>query len=236
MLNRTVCKYSSLLIILFTLIVFSYSCNESKLTNQTDEGEIEFEIKYLDDARSNPIILLLPRKMITQFKNNSTYSIIEGFMFRLNYITNYKQGKNATLFQIVDQKYMYLTDTASTPFGYNKNNKAKIIYTDKEKKIAGLDCKHAIAIFPNLQDTVELYYTNQINVKNPNSNNPYKEIKGVLLEFSVKMTGIHMQFIAKKVSKKDINSALFEIPTGYNLVTKEEMEHIVNEFNKVADK
>ncbi len=236
MLNRTVYKYSYFIALLIVLIISLNSCNESSDIKRTKEGVIEFEINYLDNARKNPLILLLPKLMITEFKNNSTYSTIEGFLFKLNYITNYEKGKNATLFQIVDKKYMYLTDTSAAPFGYKRDNIVTITYTEKEKTIAGLKCNHAIAIFQNSKDTVELYYTTQLNIKNPNSNNPYKDIEGVLLEFTVNMTGIHMQFIAKKIRKKDIDSQHFEIPKDYIMVTKEEMEKTVNEYNKIADK
>lgn len=238
MFNITGYKYAYLLIILFILIVFTNSCNESTAINKIKEGEIEFEIIYLDNERENPLISLLPRKMITVFKNNSTHSLIEGFWgtFKLTYITNHDKGKNITLFQILDKKYMYLADTSAVPFGYHTTIELKLFYTEKMKNIAGYECNHAIAVFLNSNDTVQLYYTNQLGIENPNSNNPYKEINGVLLEFSLNLAGINMKFTAIRVNGKKVNRKKFDIPSGYKMVSKDEMEKIVNEYNSVADK
>ena len=219
-------------------IVFINSCAESNDKNILNEGEIEFEIKYLENERENPLISLLPRKMITIFKNNSTHSLIEGFWgtFKLIYITNHLKGQNVTLFQILDKKYMYLADTSAAPFGYESVTDVKFSFTEEVKNIAGYECNHAFAIFPSSSDTVEVYYTDQLDIKNPNSNNPYSDICGVLLEFSVKMAGINMMFKAKKITGREININKFNIPTGFKKVSKEEMEKIVNEYNKVTDK
>ena len=231
-------KYSNLLIVLFVLIVSVNSCTESNTSKKIKEGEIEFEIEYLDDERENPLISLLPKKMITVFKNNSTHSLIEGFWgtFKLLYITNFNKGQNITLFQILDKKYMYLADTTAVPFGYSSASDVELIFTEKNKNIAGYGCSHAMAVFPNSKDTIQLYFTHQLGIKKPNLNNPYKMINGVLLEFSVKLLGINMKFNAKRISKKKVDSNMFNAPTGYKTVSKDEMEKIVNEYNKVVDK
>ncbi|OQY05085.1 MAG: hypothetical protein B6I20_01900 [Bacteroidetes bacterium 4572_117] len=219
-------------------IVFLFSCNTNPDVNTIKEGEIEFEIDYLDSERENPLISLLPRKMITEFKNNSTNSIIVGFFgtFKLSYITNHNNGRNATLFQILDKKYMYEADTSAAPFGYPDTTNVKIKYTGKTKKIAGYICNHAIAVYSNTNDTVQLYYTKQLEIENPNSNNPYKQLKNVLLEFSVKMVGINMKFSAKKIKKIRVDKKKFDISKDYKKVSKSEMEKIVNEYNKMSGK
>jgi len=237
MFNIATNKYAYLLIILFVQIVYTNSCSESTVSNKIKEGEIEFEINYLEDERENPLISLLPKKMITVFKNHSTHSLIEGFFgtFKFVNITNHK-GQNVTLFRILDKKYMYLADTSAVPFGYQFATNVKLSFTQKVKKIAGYECHHAIAIFTNSIDTIEVYYTDQLSIKNPNSNNPYKNIKGVLLEFSVKLAGIQMKFRAKEIRGKKVDSKKFDIPPGYKHVSKDEMEKIVNEYNNVIDK
>ncbi|MEN8119352.1 MAG: hypothetical protein ABFS35_03355 [Bacteroidota bacterium] len=227
-------KYTYLLII---LLVFTNFCGENAAVQKIKEGEIEYEINYLDSERENPLISLLPRKMITVFKDNSSYSLIEGFWgtFKLVHITNHL-GQNVTLFQILDKKYMYLADTAATPLGYPAGSDVKLSFSKKEKYIAGYKCNHANAVFSNSNDTVDVYYTDQFEIKNPNSNNPYRDVNGVLLEFSVKMAGINMMFKAKRIIGGKIDSGKFVIPTGYKEVSREEMEKIICEYNRTADK
>jgi len=235
MSNLKAFKYISFLFVLF-LQTITTSCNNGSSDKRITEGEIEYEIKYLDDIRANPLIAILPTRMKTIFKDNSTKSLIEGFMFKFAYITNHEKGQNITLFQIIDKKYSYLADTSEVPFGYHANNKIKIIFTDKEKTIAGLKCNHAYTVFTNTHDTLEVYYTNEISIENPNCNNPYKQINGVLMEFSVKMLGINMRFIGNSIKHKKVDTEIFNLPEGYNLVSKTEMGNIINEYNKVVDK
>jgi len=238
MFSQTANKYTFFTVFLLLLLVYLNSCNQGTASNKMKEGEIEFEIEYLDNERENPLISLLPRKMITAFKNNNSHSLIEGFFgtFKLVYISNYQKGKNVTLFQILDKKYMYHADTSASPFGYQTDTDLKLVHTDKIKNIAGYECENAMAIFPDLKDTIQLYFTHELGIKNPNSNNPYKSIDGVLLAFSVKLLGINMKFRAKKIKAGKVDSEKFNIPDGYKKVSKSEMEKIMNEYNKVSDK
>ena len=213
----------------------STSCNPETKHKKLKEGKIEYKITYLDDVREKPLIALLPHKMITVFKNNSTYSIVEGFLFKLVYITNHSKGQNITLFQVLDKKYMYLADTSATPFGYSLDNQMKLIFTPETKDIAGYHCKHALAVFQEQKDTLEIYYTEELGVKDPNCNNPYKEIKGVLMEFTVKMLDINMKFVAQSIKKKKISPELFKAPDGFELISKKEMEDIVDAYNSIPD-
>jgi hypothetical protein len=226
------------IIILLTILSLS-SCSGENDKKKISEGEIEYQIEYLDNERDNPFIMLLPRKMITTFNENSSYTLIEGFFgtFKLTYILNSLQQKNYTLLQIMDKKYLYQADINNLAFGYQSMKNIKIDYTNKEKVIAGYKCKHAFASFPGGDcDSISVYYTEDINLLKPNLNNPFKEINGVLMEFSVKLVGINMKFSTQKIRKKEINPKMFEIPNGYTRITLHEMEKIIEEFNLSSGK
>jgi len=67
-------KYHKFIVILISaLLLHLISCNNLVKKGIT-EGEIIFDIEYLDNERENPLIALLPRKMVTVFKDNSSYS------------------------------------------------------------------------------------------------------------------------------------------------------------------
>ena len=55
------------------------------------------------------------------------------------------------------------------------------------------------------------------------------------MEFTVNMTNINMKFTAQKVSPKKISNEIFNIPKGFKSVTKEELEGIIKDFNKVTE-
>ncbi len=233
MYNKIILKYFSVITWIIVVLFVLQSCNSEISGKKLKQGKIEYKINYLDDVRQKPLIALLPHKMITVFKNNSTYSVVEGFLFKLIYITNHSKGQNITLFQVLDKKYMYFADTAQTPFGYQVDKDLEIIPTNKEKTIAGYKCKHAYAVFPGQKDTLEIYYTDELGIKDPNCNNPYKKIKGVLMEFTVNMLDINMNFKAEKVKKKKVDSKLFKAPEGYKVISKKEMEDIVDQYNNI---
>jgi hypothetical protein len=235
MYNKIILKYFSFIIWIF-VVLFLLSCNSEISNKKIKQGKIEYKINYLDNVREKPLIALLPHKMITVFKNNSTYSVVEGFLFKLVYITNHSKGQNITLFQVLDKKYMYFADTSQTPFGYQVDNDMEIIPTNKEKTIAEYKCKHAYIVIPNQKDTLEVYYTDELGIKDPNCNNPYKKIKGVLMEFTVNMLDINMNFTAQKVKKKKVDSKLFKAPEGYKIISKKEMEDIVEQYNNIPEK
>ncbi len=233
MYNKINLKYFNILAGILVVQLILLSCNSEVSGKKIKQGKIEYKITYLDDVRQKPLIALLPHKMVTVFKNSSTYSVVEGFLFKLVYITDHANGQNITLFQVLDKKYMYFADTAQTPFGYQVANDIEIIRTNKEKTIAGYKCKHAYAVFPDNKDTLEIYYTDELGIKDPNCNNPYKKIKGVLMEFTVNMLDINMNFKAEKVKKKKVDTNLFKAPEGFKLISKQEMEDIFDQYNSI---
>jgi hypothetical protein len=215
------------------------SCSLKPEKEKISEGEIEYFIEYLDNERENPFIMLLPRKMTTSFSNNSSHTKIEGFFgtFKLTYILDYANQKNYTLLQIMDKKYVYQADINNPAFGYKNMKNTHLQYDQQQKTIAGYDCKRVVASFNDEEiKDIEIYYTNEINLDKPNLNNPFREIDGVLLEFSVKLVGINMKFKANKISPKKVNPRLFEIPNGFTRITLTEMEKIVDDFNLSSDK
>jgi len=221
-------------VLIFTGFQF-LSCDEKNHGEFLTEGEIEYQIDYIDTAQDNPMIAFLPRVMKTSFKFNASRTLIEGLFgtFKLTYIYNFPNKKNITLLQILDKKYVYKSDIDEMAFGYDQNAKVKIIYSDLEKKIAGYNCNHATVIFENgLVDTTEIFYTKEIGLMHPNYNNPFKEIEGVLMEFSVNLVEINMKFSAKKVRKKKVDEKLFELPQGYINISEKQMKKLINDYNQ----
>lgn len=73
--------------------------------------------------------------------------------------------------------------------------------TEETKQIAGFLCKRALVTLPSSGDTFSIYYTNEITLRHPNATNPYKEIKGVLMEFELQLLHLKMRFVADKYTK-----------------------------------
>jgi len=224
--------------ILLLLCLLGSSCNNEIDSGEISEGEIEFHVNYLENGENNLFIALLPSKVTTYFRENSSCTLIEGDLglFKLAFILNGEVQKNYSLLQIIDKKYVYKSKFGETTYGYAQMDGLKIIYSEKRKKIANYNCKHAMAVYNELKDTIQLYYTNEIDLLHPNLNNPFKEIDGVLMEFSVTLAGIDMQFKANKVQSIKVEPSLFTLPEGYLSISEKQMKEEINKYYYSADK
>ena len=96
------------------------------------------------------------------------------------------------------------------------------------KEIAGYVCKKAKVTWDDL--SFDVFYTDEIKITDPNWNNPFNEIDGVLLQYQFDMFGIKTKITAETVEKIDVEDETFDIPADYKTVTKAEMEDVINQL------
>ncbi len=218
-------------IVLAIIILSSSACETILSGKKISEGKIVYDIEYLDDSDENSLITLLPKTMTLKFKNNNTSSGIGlGGLFSLSVISDLESKKSYTLLNIWGQKYIQTINAGEEPAGYNMPN-FTIKETKEEIEIAGYKCHVALLDCENNEiEQIKLFYTKDINIKDSNSNNPFNEIDGVLMGFQLRLLDLNMKFKAKKVIEEKIDDSEFQIPDGYETVTKEEMENILKDF------
>ena len=103
----------------------------------------------------------------------------------------------------------------------------KIEITKETKDVAGYKCKKAIVTFVDeTKQGFDLYYTNELKIKNSNWWTPFKEIDGVILEYQVSRYNIDMKLVAKEVEFTTIESAIFDVPKDYKMVTRKEIDEV----------
>ena len=85
--------------------------------------------------------------------------------------------------------------------------------TKQKKVIAGYNC-NKVEVVPDDKSIppFDVYYTDELDIKDPNFASPYKEIKGVLMEYQLKKFGLEMRFEAKSVRKELIEDKYFQVP------------------------
>ncbi len=96
----------------------------------------------------------------------------------------------------------------------------KINILDETKEIIGYKCKKAEIV--QGENTLIVYYTDALEVSNPNWSNQFKDIKGVMLEYTQFTGGMTMKYTAKSVEKQNVNDSVFTIPDDYKVMTNEE--------------
>ncbi len=103
--------------------------------------------------------------------------------------------------------------------------------TSKTNVICGFNCKNAEVTFPEDRSRVfDIWYTDEMNVKNPNASTPFSQIDGVLMSFFFIFGTAELHFDAETVYKKDIPDEMFERREKYIRVSKEQIDKFINKM------
>ncbi|MBL7888532.1 MAG: hypothetical protein JNL24_03205, partial [Bacteroidia bacterium] len=109
----------------------------------------------------------------------------------------------------------------------NEQYAMEIIPTKEMKVIAGYNCKKAhVKLKDEFGTEFDIFYTDELDIKNPNFANPYNMIDGVLMEYQLKKFGLEMRFTAKMVKPEEIEDSTFELPTDYKPISQQEMNEL----------
>jgi GLPGLI family protein len=204
------------------------SCSEQGHKSQLSEGTLEYKVEYESDSSAALTMQMFPKSMTLKFKNYLSVNRITGFLglFELANYANARKGTNSTCLKIMDNKYSYSSSESEPLCCYDPFDGMNIVFHEGEtKEIAGYTCQHAIAHFENKNHKdFDVYFTNEINVKSPNSNNPFHDIRGVLMQFSLKMKSLNMVITANSVKAGSFKSSEFEKPKGFKAISKNKME------------
>ncbi len=225
-------KHKLLTISLLAFFFFLSGCQNIFSKKLIREGIATFTINYETTKEENPIVILLPHKMYTYFKDDKSASIVEGFFgtFRMVMLNRPDLGQKYTIVRILDKKYIYETNLDGKPFASSQMQNMKIKLLDTSFVYKGFNCKAAAIYCPSIQqDTFLIYYTTDLGIKYANVNTPYYQIPGVLVKFKLKLLDVVMDISLEEVASKKIEPTTLEIPKeGYKYVSYEQLEEILN--------
>lgn len=214
------------------ILLFISSCKDVGFDSRKKEGYIEYKITYEENNIKNISESLLPAKMVMKFNKDYSRISIDGFMgfVSINMITNYKRKEYISLLKFLDNKYAYRGSLDEEPCCFDAMKNMKIEFSEDTLSIANYLCKKATISYPENKHSFDVYYTDEIDIRNPNAGNPFKKIEGVLLDFQLKMKNVTMNMRATKVVFTEISEKEFKIPDEYKYIPKEKMSEIVNKI------
>jgi len=97
------------------------------------------------------------------------------------------------------------------------------------KTIAGYLCKKAV-ITKKVKDgadiTMEVFYTDDIDVSNFKFSNAIPELNGFPMEYTMKSGPMAFKMVARSVKKENIAASEFVVPADYKQVTQEELRNM----------
>ena len=222
-------KKRSILFVIIGIIIWAAGCKQTD-EKFISEGQIEYDASVLD--KNNSMATMAPNKMLVRFKGNKSCAEMSAGMglFSTSFISDPEQKSFTQMVKILNKKFLLTQDEESIR-KENERYALKLIPTNETKLIAGYTCKkmRVIPADANIQP-FDVYYTNDIDIQQPNFTNPFHEIDGVLMEYQLKKFGLEMRFVAKKVRKEVVDEKCFQIPADYKKVSEKEMRMIFDDL------
>jgi hypothetical protein len=224
-------KFRFLLFIAGPVLIACYSCRE-KAGKYINQGEIHYNIEYIG-KESSISKDFLPKTLVVSFKHNKTlFQIVSpiGNSGIVN-LANPEAKIFDTYISIFGAKYFYSGIPGEINPGFKSMEGMELKKTSKTTLICGYTCKNAEVTFPADRSSIyNVWYTDEINVKNSNLSTPFRDIEGVLMSFFFIMGKSELRFEAETVYKKDIPDEEFERRQKYKLVTREDLDRIINDM------
>ena len=220
----------------FIAVIFAmtgYSCKE-KGGKYIDQGEIHYNIDYIGNL-SVPKEAL-PQNLIVSFKKDKIlFEMIGLGNSGILNLANPEKGIFDTYFSLFTYKYYYAAEPGELYPGFEAMKGMVIRKTSKASVICGFNCKNAEVTFPSDREKVySIWYTNEINVKNPNASTPFNQIDGVLMGFFFFMGPTELRFNAETVYKKEVSDETFERRDEFKRVSREDINKFINKMISVG--
>lgn len=202
MRNQGRMKKSSLVLWVGLVMLLGLVACSSK--GSISEGKIDYSITFPEFSAEDHTFLamLLPKQQTYTFKNNHFHSQVKKMMVEINIVSNTET--NYFYSDLLFNETQYFEGTIIQ----DDLDKFEIEFTDKKDTIAGFNVKQALA-HSNQFGTIELWYTEDITMINPNWHTPYYDVPGVLLDYTVIQNGVTMHFKATKFHDQIIDESIF---------------------------
>ena len=210
---------------------FVYSCSE-KGGKYINQGEIHYNIDYSGNVGPMPIEIM-PKNLIVSFKKNKILFEITspfGNSGILN-LANPDEGIYDTYLSLFSIRYYYEAELGEQHPGFEAMAGMEINPTTKTSMICGYNCKNAEVTFPADRNKVySIWYTDEINIDEPNAATPFSDIDGVLMSFFFFIGTTELRFEAETVYKKEIPDASFERREKYKKVSRDQINRIMSKM------
>jgi hypothetical protein len=217
-------RFACLLFIAAFIAVICSSCSE-RGAKYIKEGEIHYTIEYIGTFGAIPKDIY-PKNMTVSFKHNKIlFEMISpiGNSGILN-LSNPDKDIYDTYFSLFTLRYYYAAKKGEMYPGFEAMDGMELRKTEKTSVICGFDCKNAEITFPaDRQKVFDIWYTNEIRVKDPNVCSPFTEIDGVLMSFVFLIGHSELHFNAENVYRKNVPDQIFERREKFKPASRQEI-------------
>jgi len=189
-------------------------------------GTIVYNITYDMEDLDPQMASFLPKTMKLTIKAPMSRSEISMGMGTNISIFNSDDRSGVTLMDMMGQKLAIKIKPEDVEKDFENAGEVEVVELDETKEILGYTCKKAIVKVKDDGPELIVYYTDELSTGLENANNPmFKDIDGMMLEFTMNQDGMNMHFTAVNIDKKKVSDRIFDIPDGYEEISKEELQN-----------
>lgn len=231
-MRSIVLRHGPLVFSAAAILLLTNGCGTGLLQQKITEGVIEYALTFPDYDPNGLMAGMLPDKTTLSFTETQQAAELSAGMgvFRTSMVVN-NEKKNMDYHLSVMSKKLVSHLQEKDMAMFNKDERAMtLIWTDETDTIAGYPCKKAIAIYGGVdKPEAELWYTDRIQVKDPNWFGPYSQIPGVLLRYSIEQYGMRMHLDAVQVIPGKVDASKFQVRQDHDNVPPAVLHHELNE-------
>ncbi|GAB5538902.1 MAG: hypothetical protein Salg2KO_10050 [Salibacteraceae bacterium] len=211
------------------LVAFGCGTDDRAFKSNISEGIIEYQVTYPELDSDNIMLEMLPSKMVMKFKDNKYKSKLEttAGIVEMSVMADYETQKMYNLVKIFSDRYALELDKDAAIALTNKLPQFDLVFKDDAMKIADANCQKAELDFGGNRENYVFYYTDEIDLKNPNWCTPYNGIEGVLLDYRIENYGMNMHLRATRIVPQVIDDSEFEITDDYEFLSPLEFDKLV---------
>lgn len=224
-------RFRNLLLIVGLISIIGCSCNE-RGGKYISQGEIHYNIEYVRNTSSFGKDLM-PRNLIVSFKDDKILFEIIAPIGNSGIVNLVNPDLNLydTYYNFMGTRYYYAGIPGELHPGFAAMAGMELKKTGRTSVICGYNCKNAEATFPaDRNKKYDIWYTNEIKVRNSNMATPFHEIDGILMNFFFFLGKSELRFGAETVYKKDLPDKSFERRLKYKLVAKKDIDKLITDM------
>lgn len=217
----------SALLLLAALPLFQ-GCSVDLLDRKMREGVIEYELTFPGYDPNGLMAGMLPQRTTVAFTEEMQVAEVSAGMgvFRTAMVSDSKARSLDYHMSLMSKKIRAELNQRDLQLFNEEGEAFTIIHTEEVDTIAGMPCRKAIALFDRMDlPEVELYYTDRIEVKDPNWFGPFRSLPGMLLRYEVVQYGMRVRLEATSVTPGPVEAERFMVRGNYEQVSPEVLHH-----------
>lgn len=227
----------TIIVVVIGAVLWHWGCSvDSKLfSNGVDSGMIDYEVTFPALEEGDALGSIMPDRMQMRFSDGKyqTEFSAYGGVFKTNVLVDTKKKEYTQMLKVFRKRLACDFDAIDLEELLGEFPPLTIIKGQGTDTIAGRSCKHAIGVFHDVgAPDIDIYYTDEIDLKDPNWCTPFAEIDGVLLAYEVDMFDMRVRLRALDIQTEAIPKEVFAQDPEYKKVS---YRHIRTEIEKLMD-